>query len=172
MDLEAKLQAIDYDGKPLRVKVDRREIRGGAKAWGWVKKGVPIRIEIGPRDIESNQVCLSRRDKPYGDKSFVAIKDLANISEILDDIHQGMYKRASAFLEDNTIELDSLDALLAHFDEGKLGFVKVPYAGGADEESTLHEHKISIRCLLDSTPSKCVFTGQDTDKVAVIAKAY
>lgn len=172
LDLEAKLQAIDYDGKPLRVKVDRREIRGGAKAWGWVKKGVPIRIEIGPRDIESNQVCLSRRDKPYGDKSFVAIKDLANISEILDDIHQGMYKRASAFLEDNTIELDSLDALLAHFDEGKLGFVKVPYAGGADEESTLHEHKISIRCLLDSMPSKCVFTGQDTDKVAVIAKAY
>lgn len=170
--IASTLSSLRYMDQPLRVKVDQRAIRGGAKAWDWVKKGVPIRIEIGPRDIEKQQVCLSRRDMPYGEKQFIAIDQLPTVLKMLDEIHENMYRKSQAFIDDNTIEVSSLDALLSHFDQGGVGFVKVPYCGDADHEATLSQHKVSIRCLLEGDSAKCVFTNQDTTQVALIAKAY
>src|SRR5690606_2269407 len=59
-----------FHGDPLRVHVDSRDIGGGVKKWEWIKKGVPIRIEVGPRDIETRKVCVQRRDHAFGEKQF------------------------------------------------------------------------------------------------------
>jgi prolyl-tRNA synthetase len=60
-----------FHGDPIRVHVDTRDLQGGQKKWDWVKKGAPIRIEIGPRDIESRKVCMQRRDQAPTEKSFM-----------------------------------------------------------------------------------------------------
>lgn len=62
-ELARTLRAKTFHGQPLRVLVDRRDLGGGAKKWEWVKKGVPVRLEIGPRDLEKGSVCLQRRDR-------------------------------------------------------------------------------------------------------------
>ena len=170
--LEQELSALTYHHKPVSVKVDRRALRGGAKAWDWVKKGIPLRVELGPKDIEKQQFCVSRRDTPYGEKQFIPMSDIASLVDMLEEMHQGMYTRAKQHLQENTIEMGSLDEMLAHFDAGNSGFVKVPYAGGAEEEATLTQHKISIRCLLPAEKATCVFTGKEAYQVAVIARAY
>lgn len=167
------INKLTYADAPIRVKLDdRTHLRGGAKAWEWVKKGVPVRIEIGPKDIEKSQFCLSRRDEAYGEKHFLPLSELKSLPSILKDIHGSLLKRAENRLNDAMIELQTKDALLAHFNSGKLGFVKVPYAGSKNEEATLAEHQISIRCLQKGQSAPCIFTGKQTTQVAVIAKAY
>lgn len=69
-ELARTLRAKTFHGQPLRVLVDKRDLGGGAKKWEWVKKGVPVRLEIGPRDLEKGSVCLQRRDRPANEKSF------------------------------------------------------------------------------------------------------
>ncbi|MEC7030795.1 MAG: proline--tRNA ligase [Pseudomonadota bacterium] len=170
--VEQQLKALTYQGKGVRVRIDRRQMRGGAKAWDWVKKGIPLRIEIGPKDIEKQQICVSRRDLPYGEKQFMPLANLHEIVEMLESIHQSMYTRAERFMTEHITPLDSVEAMIQHFNEGKRGFVKVFYAGGAEEEATLASHKISIRCIVEEGEGNCVFTGHATQKVAYIAMAY
>lgn len=69
-ELARTLRAKTFHGQPLRVLEDRRDLGGGAKKWEWVKKGVPVRLEIGPRDLEKGSVCLQRRDRSSNEKSF------------------------------------------------------------------------------------------------------
>ena len=86
-ELARTLRAKNFHGQPLRVLVDRRDLGGGAKKWEWVKKGVPVRLEIGPRDLEKGSVCLQRRDLPVNEKSFVPEKELVEtVTDILQNI--------------------------------------------------------------------------------------
>ena len=62
-EIASALRERSYDGTPIEVVVDKRDIRGGDKSWEWIKKGIPVRIEVGPRDIESRQAVLYRRDQ-------------------------------------------------------------------------------------------------------------
>src|SRR5258708_4658085 len=62
-NLAQELRGMRYEGALLEVEVDRRDFGGGAKNWEWIKKGVPVRVEIGPRDLEKNSVAVSRRDE-------------------------------------------------------------------------------------------------------------
>jgi len=62
-------------GEPLRVEIDRRDAGGGVKNWEWIKKGVPLRVEIGPRDLEKGSVAVSRRDRGPKEKEFPAIAE-------------------------------------------------------------------------------------------------
>ena len=63
--LAGELKHLLYHGEPIRVIVDERDMRGGDKLWSWIKKGVPIRIEVGPRDIAADLLPVARRDKPH-----------------------------------------------------------------------------------------------------------
>ena len=58
-----ELRKVVYHGRPLEIELDARDVRGGDKVWSWIKKGIPIRIEVGPRDIEQDSVVLARRDR-------------------------------------------------------------------------------------------------------------
>src|SRR5205085_11065624 len=71
--LAAKLREQIFFGRPLEVEVDRRELGGGLKNWDWIKKGVPLRVELGPRDLESGTVAVSRRDQAVKAKESIAL---------------------------------------------------------------------------------------------------
>jgi|AntRauTorckE5430_2_1112549.scaffolds.fasta_scaffold00109_14 prolyl-tRNA synthetase len=171
VDVQNRLAALMYDNKPVRVTMDNRDIRGGAKKWAWVKKGIPLRIEIGPRDLEKQSMCVIRRD--MDEKQFIPMLDVEKIPQILEDIQDNLYHEASDFLRLNTHVEESLESLLAYFEKGGIGLVKVPYFDHTEVEETLSQHQISVRCIQDCAKSSiCVFTGKATQQVAIIAKSY
>lgn len=171
VDIKAQLEKMSYAGANIRVMIDQRDIRGG-KTWDWVKKGVPIRIEIGPRDLENKSVCLTRRDQGVKDKAFVPMDQLDQIPTILEEIQNRLYTDAKSFLDKNTIVVKTQSELLAHFEKGGSGMVKIPYLDDPAVEKELAKHQISVRCLLDCEQQPCAFSQKPTRTIAVIAKAY
>ena len=96
----AELRAQRFHDAPVRVLVDERDERGGEKVWHWVKKGVPLRLEIGPRDMEKDAVFAGRRDRAPKDKQSVARTEfVAQIAATLQSIQDGLLARAKAFRE-------------------------------------------------------------------------
>ena len=174
-----------YRGEPLRVHVDTRDLSGGVKKWEWIKKGVPIRIEIGPRDIETRKVCVQRRDQPVASKDFPVKEDLIrHAAEILDEIHHNLLERATAFRNANIIPCESLEAFHAHWSKENPGWLYTPWAGTPEQEDELSkQHKITIRCLpvaaaalpqglATGTSGKCFLTGQETATRAIWGRSY
>ncbi len=167
-----------YAGSPIRVHVDDRDLGGGVKKWEWVKKGAPIRIEIGPRDIESRKVCVQRRDKPANEKEFVERDTfLRNVTELLDDIHHALLAKARTFRDDNITEVTTLADFTMHWNQDNPGWISTPWAGSRQQEEDLSkEHKITIRCLpidqQDGTEAPCVLTGTPTKTRAIWGRSY
>ena len=96
--LATALRAQMFAGEPIRVEVDRRDLGGGTKNWEWIKKGAPLRVELGPRDLEKNSVAVSRRDRGPKEKEFLATTDFtAKAAELLASIQEGLLARATAF---------------------------------------------------------------------------
>ncbi|MFM2297254.1 MAG: hypothetical protein RL117_961 [Verrucomicrobiota bacterium] len=181
--LAATLRQQLYHGDPLRVHVDRRDLGGGVKKWEWVKKGVPIRIEIGPRDLENRKVALSRRDQSSGEKSFMEQEEfLRQATEMLASVHENLLQRATALRDENIRYCDQLDAFHAHWGEGENpGWLLTPWNGSPEQEEELaKQHKITIRCLplhtasLPQVPAaaRCLLTGVDTSQMAIWARSY
>ena len=111
-DLESKM----YAGGKVRVLIDDRDMRGGEKKWYHVKRGVPIRVEVGPRDIENNQVFVGRRDTGQSE-SVGRAEFVEGIVELLETFQQGLFDRALKLREDNTREIHSLEEFEAYFSE-------------------------------------------------------
>jgi prolyl-tRNA synthetase len=169
-----------YQGDALRVHVDTRDINGGVKKWEWIKKGVPIRIEIGPRDIETRKVCVQRRDQPVSAKEF-SEKDefIQRAKDILAEIHETLLARATTFRDSNITPCEDLDAFHAHWENENPGWLYTPWAGTREQEEVLSkQHKITIRCLpldsvnLPATGGKCLLTGQETSVRALWGRSY
>ncbi|MEI6176021.1 MAG: His/Gly/Thr/Pro-type tRNA ligase C-terminal domain-containing protein, partial [Verrucomicrobiota bacterium] len=174
-----------YRGDPLRVHVDTRDISGGVKKWEWIKKGVPIRIEIGPRDIETRKVCVQRRDQAVTEKDF-PIKDdfIRRAGEILDEIHHNLLNRATEFRNANIQPCSALEDFLSHWTQENPGWLYTPWAGTPEQEDELSkQHKITIRCLPIATASlsksltanrsgKCFLTGKETSTFAIWGRSY
>ena len=177
----AGLKTKQYDGKSLEVEVDDRDVRGGDKKWHHVKRGVPFRVEIGPRDVDSQTVFVGRRDlqKSNGQpwKQFVATVD-----QQLADMQQALYDKAFKFREDHTVKIDSLDDFRDYFTakdsqspEIHGGFAWCHWSESEEMEAILKELKVTPRCipLSDNTESgTCLFTGKPSQSRAVLAKAY
>ncbi len=179
-ELAAKLSAMSFHGMPLRVQVDERDIGGGTKKWEWIKKGVPVRIEIGPRDLEKGSLCLCRRDMPTGEKSFVPEEEfLANAVALLDEIQNNLCARQKAFRDSHIKPCNSLDELKANFSaEGPADWLLCPWDGSADEEEELGKSlRISIRCIPQGEmgvgePAPCILTGRPTTRRVLWARSY
>jgi prolyl-tRNA synthetase len=186
--VELKQQLLDawpagkYD---LEVKIDDRDMRGGEKNWIWVKRGVPIRVEVGPRDVEAGNVVYKRRDQAPFDKHIVPRAQLvAEAAVILDDIQNTLLERAKAFRAEHTCDIDDWDELIAYFKPDNPnkpaahgGFARVHWDGGATLEERLKKHKITVRCipLADESqggPGKCIATGEPSERRVIVAKAY
>jgi len=162
----------------FRVKVDTREgVTPGFKFNDWEMRGVPLRIEIGPRDVEKDQVVLARRDVPGRDgKSFVSREGLDQaVGDLLEQIHDAMFARALAFREEHTHRVESYEAFKQVLeDEG--GFLRVHWAGtGEDEDRIKEETKATLRCFPLDAPEgrgRCFYTGEETDRIAIFGRAY
>src|SRR6201987_4065546 len=90
-----------YADFPIEVEVDKRDLGGGVKNWEWIKKGVPLRVEIGPRDLEKKAVTIGRRDRSVKEKEFFSIAEfVARAPEILMSIQQNLYQRATKLRDD------------------------------------------------------------------------
>lgn len=160
----------------LRLKIDDREEQTpGFKFNDWELRGVPLRIEIGPKDVEKRQVVLARRDVPGREgKSFVPLAELAtHVPALLETIQANMLQRARDFLQANTLEVADYDS----FKEAVArGFVRVWWAGDSDDEAQIKaETKATIRCIPFEQPGgsgRCFYTGREATEIAIFARAY
>jgi prolyl-tRNA synthetase len=160
----------------LRFKVDDRDhLTPGFKYNEWELKGIPVRVEVGPKDIEKGSVAVARRDMPgKAGKSFVAQAGLlAHLEHLLAEIQQGLYDRALRFREEHTYEATSYDELKAGVERG---FVRCYWAGTTEDEQRIQdETKATIRVIPLEQPDQagtCVLTGKTTTQQVIFARAY
>ncbi|MBU1733963.1 MAG: proline--tRNA ligase [Verrucomicrobia bacterium] len=180
----AELRAVSYDGRPLVVEVDAREGRGGDKVWGWIKKGIPMRLEVGPRDMAADAVFMGRRDKPHKERRSVPRAELVQtIGALLDEMQDAILARARALREAHTRRIDSRQEFYEFFTPRNAekpeihgGFVMAHWGGDTAAEETLkNDLSVTIRCIpLDSPeePGTCPFTGKPSPRRVLFAKAY
>jgi prolyl-tRNA synthetase len=184
--LAAELRGQRYADAPVRVHVDERDERGGEKIWQWVRKGVPVRLEIGPRDIDKDSVFAGRRDRAPKDKQSIARREfVATIGATLQAIQEGLFERAAAYRAEHTRKIDSRDDFYAFFanpnvPEGEptpihAGFALTHFSGDLELEQRIKQDlSVTVRCIpLDkSEPGTCPFTGKPSPQRVVWAKAY
>jgi prolyl-tRNA synthetase len=173
--LASALRKVQYHGQAISVEIDTRELPGGEKGWSWVKKGVPIRLEIGNKEVTGNAVFMGRRDKEYKDRNVVAREDfIANVVTELDDIQQRLLDRARAYQKANTRVITSKEDFYGYF-EGEGGFALAHWNGSAEVEAKIKQDlSVTIRCIPfdKSEPGICIFTGEPSKQMVVFAKAY
>lgn len=183
--LEKEIAATRYHDEPIRVFIDDRDIRGGEKSWQHIKKGVPVRLEIGPRDMQQNAAFMGLRTKAPKDKQGISRDELVKtLPAILDGIQLDLFNRALKHRQDNTVKINSLEELKAFFtpkstNEEKAeihgGFALVHCADDPSIEKTLKELKITHRCTPlegEAETGTCLFTGKKTSKRSILAKSY
>ena len=182
--LAARLRETRYADFPIEVAVDRRELGGGVKNWEWIKKGVPLRVEIGPRDLEKNSVEVSRRDQAVKAEESMPVEEFAaRAPEILSSIQDSLYARAKNFREANTRVIESRKEFYDFFTpknsakpEIHGGFALAHWNGSREiEEQIKNDLKVTIRVIpLDNSPKpgKCIFTGEPSARRVVWAKSY
>ena len=181
-NLARDLRKVRYADYPIQVIVDKRDLRGGEKSWSWIKKGVPLRLEIGPREVDSGQIQLARRDKPHRETTPVNADQLAgSISEILDEIQNNLLAKALAFREKNTVRIDHKKEFYDFFtakseDEIHGGFALCHWNGDPLVEQKVKEDlNVTIRCIPLNAPheeGRCVITGEPSTRRVIFAKAY
>ena len=180
--LKQRLEAEQYDGSRVRVRLDDRDLRGGEKKWQWVKRGVPLRVEVGPRDVKGDGVFVGRRD--IGGKGQPMSRDefVGSVAVTLAEIQQGLFDRALAAREEVTVEIDNWAEFEQFFTPKNAerpeihgGLALCHFVDTPEIEAKLKALKVTARCIpLDdqTQPGKCIFTGQPTDRRAIFAKAY
>ena len=181
--LEREISELSFEGAPVRVAADLRDREPPDKRWEWTRKGVPLVLELGPRDLEEGVVALRRRDagdaKPESlDRAKVADAVPALLAEI-----QGAYHRAAAErLQARTrADIETFDEFRRWFDTDPAdadagGFVRAAWSEAPESGQLLEELKVTVRCLpFDQKPADgatCVLTGKPAVTEAIFAKAY
>ncbi len=161
--------------KGIRVKLDDRDThKPGWKFNEYEFKGVPLRIAIGPRDVENNTVEMARRDTL--EKGFYQQADLVNkIEHLLDNIQDNLFQKALSFRDSKTFYADSWEEFNKILDE-KGGFIFAHWDGTPETEQKIKEEtKATIRCIpLDNKPEqgKCIYSGKPSAQRVVFARAY
>jgi len=185
--LKAELETLTFGGRAIEVEIDDRDLRGGDKLWQWVKKGVPVRLEIGPRDIQNDSVFMARRDKSPKEKGGVPRAELvANLGSILQEMHDGLLERARAFQKQHTHVIDTQEEFYAFFKtpetkEGApipihAGFALSHFSGDVELETKIKDElSVTVRCIPlngDKQPGVCPFTGKPSAQRVIWAKSY
>jgi len=169
----------------IRVKMDEREGSSpGFKFNDWEMRGVPLRLELGPKDVAKASVVLARRDRPGREgKSFVPQQGIAAaVAQMLEEIQKSLYERALAFRKANTAEPANYEEFKKAVEKG---FAFAWWCGNSDCEAKIKEEtKATMRCIpfdqtLGGTVSapaggsgKCIYCGQPAKEKAVFARAY
>jgi prolyl-tRNA synthetase len=153
---------------------DRDEYTPGWKFNEWEMKGVPIRIEVGPRDIQKQQVIIVRRDT--GEKSAVnELELLPRLKILLNEIQENMFHQAKKFMEENIREVDNFDEFKQVIDE-KRGFIKAHWCGSIECEKQVKEQTgATLRCIPfreEPVSGRCLVCDKASDTAVYFAKSY
>lgn len=183
--LRQTLSDIRYHEQPLRVEIDERDLRGGEKRWQWIKKGIPLWIEMGRRDLTKGTISFGRRDKgPHQPYSLPYDTFIATVTDTLDAIQHQLLDRALAFRDAHTVSIDSKAAFYDHFTSCHKtrsaphgGFVIGYWSGDpAIETQIKNDLNVTVRCLPLDTASteegRCLITGKPSRSRALFARAY
>jgi len=166
--------AADFKAAGVSCKVDERDqYSPGWKFNDWEKRGVPLRIELGPKDIEKNQVVIARRDT--SEKSPASQSDLAaTVLGLLNTVQKSMFDRAVEFRERNSYQVDDYGKFNDMLESG--GFLWSHWCGSdACEERVKAETKATIRCIplqREKENGKCLVCGGHSDGRVIFARAY
>lgn len=183
-DLSQKLREQKYHGRRLGVEIDDRDI-GGARGWEWIKKGIPLRVEIGPRDMEQNAVYIARRDQAHTQKTSMS-KDqfVEKVTDLLDEIQGTLFERAVSFQREHSVCINKWEDFEAFFTpqnqkspEIHGGFALSHWCGmDACEAEIKARLGVTIRLIplddLHQEKGTCVFCGQPSTQRVIFAKAY
>lgn len=152
----AEKLADDLRAAGIRVLADTSDMRSADKMWKWIKRGVPLRVEIGAREMAEAMVTVTRRDLGKSSKQTIAAAEfVTGARDMLNTIQHDMYDAAAARNAKMIKNVDSVAALRAALAAGEIGFFRLKYelTLGADFESLMEEFKISRRCLDDADPT-------------------
>ncbi len=155
----------------IRAEADYRDASNGWKFNEWEMKGAPLRIEIGPRDIENGVCVVARRDN--FEKTNLSLTELDKIPEILNQIQKDMLEKAREIQKDRVKFADSIEGVLSAVEDKC--FVKVPWCGCREcEEKIKSETAASARVIApdDATGHKCAVCGKDAKHIVYFARAY
>lgn len=147
----------------IRVNIDKREMRTSDKMWDAIKKGAPIRVEIGMREMEEGALTYIRRDLGKPSKTTCSVSDFAkNVQSVLDDMHSDLFNRAKDFRESNIKDVSSIEEISAHFKDDQVGYVKVDVAlmDDAAFEDVMKEHSLTTRCMPFADDGKKLLIGK------------
>jgi prolyl-tRNA synthetase len=187
--LQAELAAQTYDGAPVRALLDERDLARADKKWQHLKRGVPIIVEVGPRDIAGDTLMPKRRDEtsPVKKPAIGRAQFVAAVGSELAAMQQNLFDRAAAHRKAHTRVITKLDEFEAFFtpqnrDKPEIhgGFAVCHVVECPETAEILARHKVTIRCVPladepgfeEQVPGTCVFTGRPTTERAVFAKAY
>lgn len=168
-DMKSKLVAAG-----ITVKIDDRDnLRSGFKFAEWELKGVPVRIAMGPRDLQNGTVEIARRDTLT--KESVSQEGLENrITALLDEIQENIYNKALKFREENTFKVDDYKTFKEKIEEG--GFLMCHWDGTSEtEEKIKDETKATIRCIpidAEEEDGFCIYSGKPSKRRVIFARAY
>jgi prolyl-tRNA synthetase len=182
-NLAMELKDQVYCDRCLDVEIDDRDI-GGARGWEWIKKGIPVRVEIGPRDVDNNSVFVGRRDRAHNDKkSFKRDEFIKQITTILTEIQDALFERALLFRKLNSVTIDDNKTFYDFFTPKNTkkpeihgGFVSSCWCGSKECEAKIKQDlSVSIRCVpLFNIREKgtCICCGKPATSRVIFAKAY
>lgn len=174
--LAKAIHASRWREEKIRVEIDKRDLTGGEKSWSWVKKGVPIRLEIGSKEVANQSVFMGRRDKEYTDRKTLGLDAfLQSLPTELNEIQNTLWQRAVDFRKQNTVVINN-ESDFNDFFKGDGGFALAHWNGSKEIEAKIKKDlSVTIRCLPfenQNEPGKCIFTGEDSAQRVIFAKAY
>ena len=185
--LAGELRQVDYHGRRIAVEIDTRDMRGGDKNWEWIKKGAPVRLEVGPRDMADDAVCMARRDRaPKEKQSLPRGQFVEQVGRMLDEMQQGLFERAKAYRDAHMRAIKDKAKFYKFFTPKNAeqpeihgGFALAHWCG--DEAVAAQVQKdlgVTVRCIPFEDPlgetgeGKCIFTGRPSPRRVLWAKAY
>jgi len=189
-ELRAGIAAQSALGEQVRVLLDRKAGKAAAKRWDWVRKGAPLIVEVGPRDMAEGKIALLRRDRLWNEANgkpafeFVARDTfIANSANMLEEIQRGLFDEAAARRDANIARgIETMDELAAFYSADKdfPGWVEVQWSkpsGAALDavDEQLKALKLTIRNIpigSDVADGKCIFTGEPAVERVLVARSY
>ncbi len=171
-ELMAKLRAAG-----VRVKFDDDDTKKpGWKFNEWELKGVPIRLALGPRDLQEGKIEVARRDTQTKETRSISGGFVPELLDLLDDIQANLYEKAKRFREENTHEVNTWEEFKAAIDSNVPGFLYAHWDGSTETEDKIQEEtKATIRCIPIDNPleeGQCVYSGKPSRQRVLFAKAY
>lgn len=176
-NLKEELEKLRFHERQIEVIFDDKDQRAGEKAWKWIKKGAPIRIEVGPKEIDEGTLSLFKRtDEPKDRVKLSKEEILQTLPDLLEDIQKTLYERAKENQQKRIVAIDTKEEFYEYFSKKDCGFALVHYNPESSvEEKIQQDLNVTVRCIpLDLPKEKgtCPFTGAPSEQRVVFAKSY